>query len=795
MRLSVKLCALAVAFGLCGIVVAQVPAPQTYEITSVSVEGNRNVDARVILAAASLRTGDKIAAQSEQLQLAVRRLQELRLFSHVSVVVASVAGPAISLVIRVTEFPRLRKYTLSGNDDVSESDTRKKIALYPGDVLTDATLFRIRRDLTKLCEEEGHLRAEVETNVTPADSGTNMVNLAVVLKEGPAVKIGAITFTGNTAFDGDKLRGQLEETKEKSWWQFWRSSKFDRKKFVEDEKHLVEFYHREGFLDAQVVHDTISYTEGNTRLNVQITVSEGERFHVRNIAVSGNGAFPTEEIVRRLNFKRGDVYNTEKFDKNLRSNDDQTDVSSLYFDNGYLACQIDKEENRIGRDSVDIMIHIVERNQFRVREVSITGNTKTYDKVVRRELYSLPGDYFSRGAIIRSLRQLSVLNFFNPEKLRPDTHIVDATRVDIAYHVEERSSDTFNASVGYSGSFGVTASIGLTFNNFSLGTLFSEPFKYGAGQQLNFVYERSAAASSLNTFTIGFTEPWLWDTPTSLGFSLFDTRQVYTNYQSSRYGFSISLGRRFRFPDDFFRGDWTLQAQKNNVSVSNGYYRTGITNQVSVSQMISRSSIDNGIFPTTGSRVAWLIQAAVPFDSSFVGYHKNKFTFEFYTPLARIAGQNRLVLYTVADFGFMKEFKAGNVVNLIDFFFMGGNGLTGIPTVPLRGYIDQSVGPQNAGGQALGGRIYSKYGMEARFAVSLDPIPIYLLAFAEAGNVWADLNSVDPFGLKRGAGFGARLLINPIGLLGFDEGYGFDSGVPGGPPSGWNFHFQFGRGF
>src|SRR5581483_5150544 len=230
-------------------------------------------------------------------------------------------------------------------------------------------------------------------------------------------------FAGNKAFDEDKLRGQLDDTKEKSWWQFWRTSKFDRKKFKDDLKHLLEFYHREGFLDAQVVKDTEEYVEHNERLNLLVTVSEGFRFYVRTINVTGNTAYPTEEIIQRLKFKKGDVYNTERFERNLRSNEENSDVSSLYFDNGYLACNIEKEETRVGFDSMDITVHILEHNQFRVREVSITGNTKTYDKVVRRELYTLPGDYFSRAAIIRSMRQLSVLNFFNPEKIRPDTHV------------------------------------------------------------------------------------------------------------------------------------------------------------------------------------------------------------------------------------------------------------------------------------------------------------------------------------------------------------------------------------
>ncbi|HET7153531.1 MAG TPA: BamA/TamA family outer membrane protein, partial [Candidatus Kapabacteria bacterium] len=555
-----------------------------------------------------------------------------------------------------------------------------------------------------------------------------------------------------------------------------------------------DFYHTQGYLDARITGDSIYYTEDSSRLNLRITESEGTKFYIRNIVFVGNTVYTEKELLDHLQFKKGDVYNTDKFERNLKGNEDQNDVSSQYLNNGYLTCQIDREETRVPPDSIDITVHIAEHSQYRIRQILIAGNSKTYDKVIRRELYTLPGRFFSKADVIRSIRQLSVLNYFNPEKIKPEPRMVDATDVDIVYNVEERSSDTFNASVGYSGSFGFTGSVGLSFNNFSIGSFLSDPFRYGEGQVLNLTYEH-ASGNTLNTFSLGFTEPWLWDTPTSVGFTIFNTDEIYSTFATNRYGVSLSVGRRFRIPDDFSRGDWTLQAQRNDVTQGGGYYRDGLTDEISVTQVLSRSSIDNAIFPSSGSRVAWLFQVAIPFDTNFVGFHKNKFTFEFFTPLLQSNGQGRLVLYTIADYGFMKEFVAGNIIQPLDYFFMGGNGLTGIPTVPLRGYPDQSVGPTSSNGVATGGRIYEKYGMELRFAVSLDPVPIYVLGFAEAGNVWADLRSVDPFGLKRSVGVGARLLINPIGLLGFDEGYGFDPLIPGGPPSGWNFHFQFGKGF
>jgi len=666
--------------------------------------------------------------------------------------------------------------------------------LKKGDVVTGAAIFNAQRGIEDIYIADGYLRVSVNTRVITSDSAKNTVNVFFDVTEGPEVKIGKISFTGNTAFTEDKLKDQFDDTKEKSWWQIWRSSKFDKKKYADDKKKLLDFYHTQGYLDARIVRDTITYSADTARLNLLVTVSEGSKFYIRNIEFTGNTAYQDTVLRNLLKFKKGDVYNTDKFEKNLNGNEDGTDVKSLYLDNGYLTTQINKTETRVLPDSVDIAVRVVEHNQFHIHDVRIAGNTKTYDKVIRRELYTLPGATFSKAAVMRSLRQLSVLNYFDPEKLKPDTQPADASSVDLIYHVEEKSSDTFNASAGYSGSFGVTFSLGLSFNDFSIGSFLSDPFRYGAGQSLNLTWQRGNA-NTLNTFSIGFTEPWLWDSPTSVGFTLFDTREIYSTFSTLMYGMSTSIGRRFRFPDDYTRGDWTIQLQQNNITEGGGLYRVGLTNELTLSQQLSRSSIDNPTFPTTGSRIRWLLQVAVPFDTNWVAFHKNTFTFEFFTPMATIGGQSKLVLYTIADYGYMKGFTNNSVIQPLNYFFMGGNGLTGIPTVPLRGYTDQAVGPTNSSGTTTGGLIYEKYGMELRFAVSMDPVPIYVLGFAEAGNVWTDIRGVDPFGLKRAMGVGARLLINPIGLLGFDEGYGFDPVGNSTTPSGWNFAFQFGKGF
>jgi outer membrane protein insertion porin family len=483
----------------------------------------------------------------------------------------------------------------------------------------------------------------------------------------------------------------------------------------------------------------------------------------------------------------GDVYDMQMFEQNLRGNESQTDVASLYLDNGYLRFNLDPMEIRSAEDSIDLTIRVYENNQFRIGQVNIKGNTKTWDKVIRRELYTRPGDYFSRASIIRSIRQLSVLNYFNPEKIKPDYAFADDKTVDLTYEVEEKSSDNINASVGYSGAFGFTGALGFTINNFSI----SEPFSGGAGQILSFEWQ-FGEASRFRTFSIGFTEPWLFGTSTLFGVSLFDTRQVYF-YDLRQTGGSIKIGRRFRWPDDYFRGDWILTGVVNKVNEGRNLYRSG--NQVSLTQILSRNSIDNPTFPTMGSNIALSTEiSGGPFLPGNFDYFKWTLDLNFYIPLF---GGNRLALFAGFTWGAINPLESGNgAVPPIELFFMGGTGLGYINTTPLRGYVDQSVGPRSIYGDPLGGKALAKQTLELRFAVAVNPIPIYLLTFAEGGNVYTSFAKADFLDLARSAGFGARLQIMPIGLLGFDYGYGFDDVYPrNGQPDGWRFHFVFGRGF
>jgi outer membrane protein insertion porin family len=519
-------------------------------------------------------------------------------------------------------------------------------------------------------------------------------------------------------------------------------------------------------------------------------VYEGSQYKIRNIDWEGNTIYSDTILTQVLDFEKGDIFNYEKFEQNLRGNQTQSDVTALYQDNGYLTFRLTPNEIKAAEDSIDVLIRIEERNQFRIGRVDITGNDKTKDKVIRRELYTVPGDYFNRSLLLRSIQQLANLQYFNVEKIYGpeglNYSLSNDSTVDVTFRVEEKSSDYLNASVGYSGAFGFSGAVGVTLTNFSI----AEPFSLGGGQILSFNWQ-FGVGSLYRTFTIGFTEPWLFDTPTLIGAELFDTRQRYF-YDLRQSGGTLRVGRRLKWPDDFFYVQGFFKYQYNNIIEGLGNYVEGKFNQFTLGTTISRRNIDNPIFPSQGSVVA--LDAEIsggPILPGEVEYYKIGFKAEWYK---RLFNSNRIALYTVADLGYLDEFTAGTPINPFEYFFMGGSGLI-IATTPLRGYDDRTVGPRDVNGEVLGGRVMTRYTTELRFAIALDPIPIYLLAFAEAGNVFESIEKADLFDLRRSVGVGARLLINPIGLIGFDLGYGFDRRLTDNKDPEWLFHFQFGRGF
>ena len=800
-----------------------------YKILGISVVGNKSADAGTIIANTGFKIGDEISIPGDQTNSAIKRLWNLGIFQDVQIFIEKKIDDGVFLQIKIQEYPRLEKFILKGNDELSEDEINKKITIVRGQTLKPQEVTHLLNKIKSLYEDDGYLNATItphnytffradtsdaELKVTWRDendlskelqttydldnssslNSVSRIKERVVelldIKEGDETIIENIIFNGNEAFDDGTLRGEFDDTKQEAWWRFWKSAKFKRDKFEKDKELLTKFYRKNGYRDFLILRDSLVFSEDKKHLDLIVDVYEGEQFKVRNIIWDGNSVYPSQELSARLDFKKGDVFNYEKFEQNLHYNEKQTDVSSIYQDTGYLGFQLDASEEKVAKDSMDFRIKINEGRRFKIGKVDITGNDVTKDKVIRRELYTIPGSYFSRGYILRSIQQLANLQYFNVEQLYKtgvDYRPANDSTVNITYKVEERSSNTLNASIGYSGAYGFSGSIGFTFTNFAL----DRPFQMGGGQVLNFNWQ-FGVGNFYRTFSLGFTEPWFMDTPTSLGFDLFDTRQRYV-YDLQQSGITLRVGRRLTWPDDFFYVSGTMRFQYNNVIDGAGYYPEGLTRQYTLGANISRTDIDNPIFPSRGSK--FLLSGEItggPFLPGNVDYYKLNFKSEWYKS---IFNSNRFVLYTSAELGYIGELKDGTPIQPFDYFYMGGSGLI-IATTSLRGYEDRSLGFKDGiNSNVRGSRVMAKFTSEFRVALALEPIPIYLLAFAEAGNVYLDIKSTDLFNLKRSVGIGARILLNPIGLIGFDYGYGFDRKSVDGMDPQWIFHFQFGKGF
>jgi outer membrane protein insertion porin family len=804
-------------------------ATKSYKILGISVVGNKSADASITIANSGLKIGDEIQVPGDKTLNAIKQLWSLNIFSDIQIIIDKQIADGVFLIIKVEEYPRLEKVVIEGNDEIDTDDIEAKVNFIRGQILKPQEVNNLQQRIIQLYEEEGYLNATInskyfeyytadtledeivvtwrnkvdwseEYNVEYEKSDQSYSNLIEKIKsrvlvkfeieENDQVVVREIKFYGNQAFDESDLEGELDETEEAKWWKFWSSAKFDKKKYEEDKELLLKFYKRNGYRDAGIISDSLIYFNDKKDINIEIYVDEGPQYKVRNIEWIGNTIYPDRVLSERLEFAKGDVFDYEKFEQNLRGNEKQTDIYALYLDNGYLTFNLKATETKVADDSVDILIRVEERNQFKIGKVDITGNDKTKDKVIRRELYTVPGDYFNRGLLFRSVQQLANLQYFNAEKLYGPEGIdytlpTDST-VDVTFRVEEKSSDYLNASIGYSGAYGFSGAIGVTLTNFSI----TEPFSLGGGQVLSFNWQ-FGVGSLYRTFTLGFTEPWMFDTPTLVGLEVFDTRQAYV-YDLRQSGGTIRVGRRLKWPDDFFYIQGLFRYQYNNVLEGQNYYVEGVTHQYTLGLTITRKNIDNPIFPSSGS--SFTLDGELsghPLLPGDVHYYKVNFRAEWYR---RLLNSNRLALYTIADLGYLDELKFNTQIQPFEFYYMGGNGLI-IATTPLRGYEDRTVGPRNAAGIIIGGRVMTRYAAELRFAVSLDPIPLYLIAFAEAGNVFENIKKTDPFDLRRSVGFGARILINPIGLIGFDLGYGFDRKITDGRDPEWLFHFQFGRGF
>ncbi len=741
------------------------------KLLGLSVEGNKTVDENLVKLTSGLVVGTYITA--DDIQTAIKQLWDLGMFADIQVLLDRQIGNNLYLTIKVEEYPHLSEIQITGNKKVKEKDLKKELDFFRGQMVSPAKISKARRQMLAIYRDKGYLLADITTEVVPVKDNPNRVIVKFKIKEGNKVQVKKIRFHGNKAFSDGKLKKKMKEIKEDTWW---RGADFDPEKYATAKKNVIDFYRSQGFRDVEIVRDSLYYGPEKKDMFIDIWVDEGRRYYIGKIEFEGNEIYTEEQLRSVLGFKEGDVYNAEKLQKAVSEN-----LGSLYYDAGYIYAGITPREIPVGQDTVNIRFMINEGTAVKIRKISIVGNTRTKEKVIRRELYILPGQTFSRDLLMRSARQVWVLNYF--ANVNPKVEPVDDENVDVIFEVEEKSTDTANMSAGWSERDKVIGSIGVSMNNLM-----------GNGQRLSFDWNFGRYYRS---FQISFTEPWLMDSPTLLGVNFYDTRRDsrWIGYAQKSIGGSIRVGRRFRWPDSYFRGDWIYRIDKTELYDFSRFIRelnpNGIVTEQwpltssSITQIISRNSLNRPEFPTEGSNFSLSTEIAGGILGGNVSYHKHQFKAQWFSPLAL-----NFVLHSNFEAGVIVPFGKKPRVPYLDHFFMGGEGLT--RSIPLRGYND----PLGSNGNGLGGQVMMKYTMEIRFPISPNPT-IYALAFAEAGNTWLDLKRTDPFDLRRSVGIGARVFMPMLGMIGFDYAYGFDNidRRTGRRVGRWKPHFVFGRGF
>ena len=852
--------------------------PQEYEIAEITVAGTKGLNSDAVISLSGLSVGDKVAVPGPAISDAIKKLWKQRIFGDVSVNASKIEGDKVYLVINLAEKPRLSRIDIAGINKTQQTEISDDLTLIKGQIVDETLINRARLTAKDFFVDKGFLNVAVDVQQQPDTVLNNSIVLKLTIDKGEKVGIERINFTGNEVFTDKRLKGKLKETHEKVRFtlvedlisrllhlkgrkiknfvtdkkevefdglksyinehvklNFFNGSKFIRDDYEADKKNLVTFYNSKGYRDATVVEDTL-YTSGDNAINLDITVDEGQRYYFRDIIWSGNYVYDDKTLAQVLGINEGDVYDLETLNKRLQFNPTGNDVSALYMDNGYLFFNVQPVEVQIEEDSIDVEMRIFEGEQATISKILITGNDRTNDHVIRREIRTMPGQKFSRSDLIRTQRELSQLGYFDPEQIgiNPIPNPAEGT-VDIEYSLVEKPSDQIELSGGWGGYYGFVGTLGLVFNNFSLRNIphFDKwrPLPVGDGQKLSL--RMQANGRFFQSYSATFSEPWLGgkkpnnltvglsrtivQTGGNFGFSSFSPpREVGTLKLTN---LSVGLGRRLRWPDDYFSLSNALVYRLydlNNYNFRGLNFNNGVSNNIAITNTLSRNSIDNPMFPRGGSEVTLEASFTPPFsvfenkdysslepDERFkwLEYHRWMFDAKHYTQLAK-----NLVLSTSMHFGFFGSYKDNQIAAPFERFAMGGtlgnqgNFQVAQELISLRGYENQSIIPTEnlPSGEVLSGGIaYNKYSLELRYLVSPNPAAtIYVLGFAEGGNNFADFNKYNPFDLYKSAGVGARIFMPAFGLLGIDWGYGFDTvDIPGSAIKypGPQFHFQIGQ--
>jgi len=838
--------------------------PRKYTIADIQVKGNKAFDAAIVISVSGLAVGDEVTLPGgDNFAKAINKLWTQNMFTNINIYITKLEENNIWVEIDAVERPMLSDFKFKGVRKTESDELKDKVGLVKTRVVTDNMKLSAKENIIKYFTEKGFKGAGVDIQEVPDPQNPDKVVLNFNVVKGNKVRITDIHFFGNTAATAAQLKRKLKGTKESTritlfpdsvsspygtlkpitfkefikekgflkpskirdfvdpWFRFklFSSAKFNDKKYIEDKDKILEFYNSLGYRDAMIEADT-QYYNAKGQLNISLRVNEGRKYYFGKMTWKGNTKYPDSLLNMVLGINKGDTYNLEVLNKKLgkQVSPEGGDVSSMYMDYGYLFFNINAVETSVYNDTIDHEIRISEGPQATIKNVNIAGNDKTKEYVIRRELRTVPGEKFSRQDLIRSQREIVNLGYFNQEKLgmQPVPNQDDGT-VDINYTVEEKSSDQLELSAGWGGNIGLTGTLGVTFNNFSIRNIWKksswDPLPTGDGQKLSLRYQSNGRF--FRSVNFSFTEPWLGGKKrNSFTINVFNTK--FTNaynpftglfdrgYADSSYlstsGATIALGKQLKWPDDFFSLVTSIsyiQYKAKNYAIFPSF-STGVSNNFNLKLALQRTSIDQPIFPRSGSN--FLLSGAFTPPWSFikgvnskdifklVEYHKWRFNAEWFVPIGKPAGEDKsrqFVLRMAAKYGFIGRYNRNVPISPFERFQVGDAGLTnnfgvlGYDIIAHRGYpvyenSDPTINPDQQRASNFF-TIFNKYSLEMRYPFVTNPSStIYGLAFYEAANGWYSFKEYNPFRLRRAMGVGVRFFLPMFGLLGFDYGIGLD---------------------
>lgn len=839
---------------------------QKYEIGGIAVEGVKNYEDYILIGLSGLTVGETISLPGEEITEAIKRYWKHGLFSAVKIEADSIVDDKVFLKITLASRPKVSQLNINGVKKSEHDDLQERIGLVKGNQLTPNMVDKAKIVIKRYFAEKGFKNAEVDIvqRDDPAQPDQLIVDVNIDKKE--KVRVNEIFITGNTHIATKKFHGGffsgglLKKTNEKGFKSFFKTKKFVVEKYEEDKDRVVEKYNELGYRDAYIYADSV-VDIGNNLVNVYLHIDEGDKYYVRDIRWVGNTIYNTATLERVLDMKRGDVYNKKHIQKKLH--EDDLAVSNLYYNDGYVFNQVQDVEVDVDGDSIDLEIRIFEGTQAAINKIKIYGNTRVYEEVIRRELLLKPGDLFSMDAYKMTYQEIAQMGHFDPEQIdfKPVPDPINGT-VDLNLGLVPKASDQLEFSLGW-GMTGVIGKVGLKFTNFSVRNLIGKNrvhhgiLPQGDAQELEL--SASTNGSYYQQYSISFLDPWFGrKRPNQFSVSAFFSRQTdissnyynssyynnyysmlygYGNYNSSYYnnysnyydpdkyielfGLNIGFGKRLTWPDNNFRFQASLGYTRYMMKDWEYFIvQNGNCNDINLTLSLSRSSIDNAMFPRRGSQISASVSVTPPYslfdgidyehmatnyyDANYqrdmsrkykwIEYHKWKFNSRLFTPLG--SGRKCFVLMTRFDFGFLGHFNKYKK-SPFSTFYVGGDGMSGYSS----SYYSENIGLRGYDNGALTqgynyGYAYDRMTLELRYPLMLQGATnIYALAFMEGGNAWTETRKFNPFDMKRSAGIGVRLFLPMVGLMGIDWAYGFDNINGSKSYGGSQFHFVLGQEF